>query len=302
MAKAGRPLSTEQTRLLVTLIGVLANRGDAVVLSSLIARLGISEDEARSIIDTLVNLGAISPSFSIAELEGTEGVSIPKTMHSHGKSLRLTPGETVAIDSALKRLGMFDDDPLRTSILGALASPAVDEQDFRRMAHQLANPDVARRAMQCSQALFYGTGLRFSYQGSSDAEPRLRRVSPFSLKEDEGVWYLEATDSETGLHRSFRLDRMDGIEEDFDIEHAEPVEDPERMVELVFCDPKMLELLEWPRLEVLDSADDRGIRARIPYYGGPWLVRRLAACGGTVKIADADLAEAVRAYAREQLG
>ena len=45
MADAGRPLSTEQTRLLVTLVGALSAGGDALVLSSIIARLGISETD-----------------------------------------------------------------------------------------------------------------------------------------------------------------------------------------------------------------------------------------------------------------
>ena len=56
MPKVGRPLSTEQTRLLITLVCALANSGDAIVLSSIIARLGISEEEARSIIHGLVTL------------------------------------------------------------------------------------------------------------------------------------------------------------------------------------------------------------------------------------------------------
>lgn len=301
MAKVGRPLSTEQTRLLVTLVGALAHRGDAVVLSSVIARLGIPEDDARAAIDTLVNLGAISPSFSIAELDSTEGVSIPQTMESHGKILRLTPSETIAIDAALKRLGVFDDDPLRTSLLETLASPAVGEKDYAQIARQLATPEVAHRVMQCSQALFYGTGLRFLYEGSADDAPRARRVLPLSLSETDGTWYLEAVDAESSLHRSFRLDRMDAIEEDLEVGALSPIEEPEDSVELIFSSTEMLELLDWPRLELLGNPSELPLRARIPYFGGLWLVRRLAACGASVEILDADLAAAVRAYAEQEL-
>lgn len=301
MPKVGRPLSTEQTRLLITLICALANSGDAIVLSSIIARLGISEEEARSIIDGLVNLGAISPSFSVAELDGTEGVEIPKTMGSHGKVLRLTPSETLAVDSAFKRLGSFDDDPLRQSVLSALASPAVSEKDYERVTHQWSNADVLDRVMKCSQALFYGTGLRFLYQGSSDDAPRLRRVQPFTLSENGGFWYLEAADAEEGAHRSFRLDRMEDIEEDLEVGGLTLEEEPEREVELEFSSTKMLDLLEWPRLRLLGNPGDVPVRASIPYYGGLWLVRRLAACGSSVKIADPELAQAVRDYAAQQL-
>ena len=301
MPKVGRPLSTEQTRLLITLVGVLSNRGDAVVMSAIIARLGLSEDEARAAIDALVDLGAISPSFSVAELDGTEGVSIPATMESHGKVLRLTPSETVAIDRALRRLGAYDDDPLRTSILEALASPSVSDEDLSQVAAQMSNPDVAHKVMQCSQALFYGSGLRFLYQGTSDEAPRQRAAMPISLKEEEGLWYLEAADAESGAHRSFRLDRMDGIAEDPDVRVPAPREESAREVELLFADTSMLELLEWPRLQLLGDPRETPVRARIPYYGGLWLVRRLAACGSGVTVCDSDLAAAVADYARREL-
>ena len=301
MADAGRPLSTEQTRLLVALVGALSAGGDALVLSSVIARLGISETEARGILDELIDLGAISPSFTVAELDGAEGIEIPRTIGSHGKVLRLTPSETLAIDSALKRLGALDGDPLRTSILDALASPDVTEQDLDRASLQLTDPAVAPRIMQCSQALFYGSGLRFLYQGDADAAPRERAARPISLEETEGLWYLEAADAETGAHRSFRLDRMDGIVEDPDLPELTVHEEPAREVGLVFHDAAMLDLLEWPHLVRTSEPDATPIEARIPYYGGSWLIRRLAACGGTVDILDGDLAQAVRAYAEQEL-
>ena len=301
MADAGRPLSTEQTRLLVTLVGALSAGGDALVLSSIIARLGISETEARGILDELVDLGAISPSFAVAELDGAEGVEIPRTIGSHGKVLRLTPSETLAIDSALKRLGTLDDDPLRASILEALASPDVTERDLDRASLQLTDPAVAPRIMQCSQALFYGSGLRFLYQGDADAAPRERAARPISLEETEGLWYLEAADAETGAHRSFRLDRMDEVVEDPDLPELPVHEEPAREVGLVFHDISMLDLLEWPHLVRTSEPGAVPVEARIPYYGGSWLVRRLTACGGTVDILDGDLAQAVRAYAEQEL-
>ena len=301
MAKVGRPLSTEQTRLLIALIGALSERGDAIVLSAIIARLGISEDDARGIVDSLIDLGALSPSFAVAELSSTEGLTIPSTMESHGKTLRLTPGETLAIDSALKRLGTLDDDPLRTSILEALAAPGVTDQDFTRLAKQFADPGVAHRIMQCSQALLYGTGISFLYQGDADAAPRRRHAMPISLSEDEGIWYLEAADADSQGLRTFRLDRMDAIEEDFSIETIAPREEPAREVELAFASLRMLELLDWPHLQVLSEPGELPVRARLPYYGGLWLVRRLAACGSDVVILDDDLAQAVRGYAEQEL-
>lgn len=302
MGKPGRRLSTEQTRLLIALVGALANSGDALMLSSVVARLGISEQDGRAAIDALVDLGGLSPAFAVTELEEADGLAIPSTMGGHGKILRLTASETFAIDSALKRLGVYDDDPLRASILEALSSPSVTEDDLARAARQLADPQVAHRVMQIAQALYYGSGLRFSYRGSQDESPRERIALPLSLREEEGVWYLEAADTQKdGAVRSFRVDRMDDIAEDASVLRVQPRREAERMVGLVFNDPSMLDLLDWPRMEIDGSRSQAPVRARMPYYGGLWLVRRLAACGGTVEIEDEELAQAVRAYAADQL-
>ena len=77
MGKPGRRLSTEQTRLLIALVGALANSGDALMLSSVVARLGISEQDGRAAIDSLVDLGGMSPAFAVAELEEAFDITIP---------------------------------------------------------------------------------------------------------------------------------------------------------------------------------------------------------------------------------
>ena len=46
---------------------------------------------------------------------------------------------------------------------------------------------------------------------------------------------------------------------------------------------------------------DGVVEARIPFYGGPWLVRRIASGGGTITTDDEKLALMVRDYARSLL-
>ena len=52
----------------------------------------------------------------------------------HGKRLRLTSGEMLAISAALDRLGVPADDSARTAITRSLSSAGLDEATLRRMS------------------------------------------------------------------------------------------------------------------------------------------------------------------------
>ena len=79
-----------------------------------------------------------------------------------------------------------------------------------------------------------------------------------------------------------------------------PQKDAEQIVTVRVRDRRYLDLFHWEGLEVLDEQEE-GVVARVPYYGGSWLVRHLAACAGTVQVSDVGLAAQVRAYAQSQL-
>ena len=66
---------------------------------------------------------------------------------------------------------------------------------------------------------------------------------------------------------------------------------------MTFADERFLTLLPWHGLTVEGRGEDGLMRARVAYYGGDWLVRMLAACGGAATTDDPELAERVRAYA-----
>lgn len=73
------------------------------------------------------------------------------------------------------------------------------------------------------------------------------------------------------------------------------------MVRLTFGDERYLDLLAWHDLRVTTGPGTVPVEAETPYYGGSWLPRMVAACGGTVRCDDAEVMGRAEAYAREQL-
>ena len=75
----------------------------------------------------------------------------------------------------------------------------------------------------------------------------------------------------------------------------------EQSIVVRFMDGRYLELFLWDGLQLL-SHDDDGTTVMIPYYGGTWLIRHLAACGDSIRLGDAQMAQWVQQYAQAQLG
>lgn len=141
-----------------------------------------------------------SPQAVLARLSLTE---------SELRSLTLTSRSLV--DPALRQL-------LRR-VLDKL-SPNVDRtivEEVDRLKRHL--PDaawahaVADRYELLSRAVTHGLRLEMSYHSLSRPEPVLRKVDPYTLFPARGVWYFSGFDHLTGTTRTFRVSRIDRLEE-----------------------------------------------------------------------------------------
>ena len=125
---------------------------------------------------------------------------------------------------------------------------------------------------------------------------------PQLVRRTDDIWYLDAFDLVRQGTRVFRIDRMSDVSEIPAPAVKGLVADktPSKTVVARFSDRRYLDLFYWEGLQVIDDRGP-GIVVSMPYYGGTWLARHLAACGANVQVSDSELAQITSDYARGQL-
>lgn len=297
----GRPRTLPLARDLIALATSLSEAGDSLSVEAVAARLGVDGAEAEKLIELLAT-SATADGVGLPLVQDADGqLTLLLGNGVRGRRLKLNLAETTALLAALDRMGVSDDDPLRAKIESSLQHEAPDEALVHRMLGELSSGTSP--LLTCAKALREGSDLRFMYQAADSASGRGRQVRPTGIRYEEGRWYLDAYDLGRHGERTFRLDRMGD---------AEPVpraatdapsgQRGARRVTLLFSDARYLDLLPWHDLTVeKDAVSSGGIRATTPYFGGMWLPRMVAACGGAVTTDDADVNALARSYARSQL-
>jgi len=316
-SSGGRQGALGEARELVALVNALGEEGDAMSVKGVATRLGVTTEHARHLLEMILTAGGESGGYLPLSIDDEDRIVLTFSLGAvGGKTVRLSHAETQALAAALDMVGLSSDDPLREKL----------EQGFAHVPHEdeprdggkvpsapLSSGDerLAGLLVTCAAALEEGRCLSFVYRGVLDDEPRTRTARPLTLDHEDGHWYLEATDLPTGGHRRFRVDRMDAVEpvdaaaapgggnERVAADGTVPASPPQ-MVTLVFDDPSYLGVLYWPKLEVMATEGAR-TWARIPSYGGAWLVRHLCACGGHVQCDDRDVTDRARDLARRLL-
>lgn len=298
---AGRPGGLDEARELVALVASLSEAGDALSAGAVAARLGVSRERAEKLVAlVLTAAGAGGSRLPLVEEDGA--VTMLLTRGMRGRAVRLTTRETVAVEAALERLGVREDDPLRERLEGALAPAAPSENLVRRLVSGEKDPALAALIADCARALAERRDLRFLYRRAGGGPAGPRCVTPLRLRCEDDAWYLEAYDRDRAGERTFRLDRMSEMENVSRAPEPAPTPVPQTAptVRITFDDPRYLDLLPWHDLHVLERGE-KYVVAETPSYGSSWLPRMLAACGGSAHVDDPTLAEQARAYARGQL-
>lgn len=299
---AGRKGSIDEARELVALASSLSEAGDALTADAVAHRLGTSRQRAEKLID-LVATATTSGGVGLPLVEDGRGeVTLITGAGVRGARLRLSRAETTALLAALDRIGVPADDPLREALGPSLPDGALDVGTVARaLGGSRRGGGPALRT--CSRALLRGYELRFSYARVGESAHRDRRVAPEGLRCEGDAWYLDAHDLDRREERTFRLDRMERVEAVRPAAAApRRVAREARTVTLTFRDPALLEALPWHDLRVTGGDEkDGAVAAQTPYYGGMWLPRMVAACGGAVTCDDPEVSALARGYAREQL-
>ena len=300
---AGRPGSLDEARELVALVSSLSEAGDALNAAAVAERLGVSEERGEKLVE-LVLCSTLVGGTGLPLVSDEGGLTLVGANGVRGRRLRLTHAETLALVAALERLGVPDDDPLRTTLEESLSSEPVSEELVRRlMAGGSGTGPLAAALSCCAQAIASRREVLFLYRKSGEKDAERRRVVPTALRTEDDAWFLDAFDLVRDGERTFRLDRMEGVSlgDHPEAPQSEARGPSARLVDVSFDEASYLDLLPWHALQVVSAPAGGPVRARIPYYGGMWLPRMIAACSGSAHCDDPEVAALVKSYAREQL-
>ena len=295
----GRKDGTERVRELVALLGSLSEVGDTISLDAISARLGISRDEARTMMDIICMASGEETGGLLISSNEEETEYTLQYLNTRGRPLRLTTPETMAVLHALDLAGVDENDQLRTHLSEALTSPTVLIEEVRQ---SLGARSQYPSLIACAQSQAQQRLLTFRYQGIRDNEPRTRTVLVRRLRLSGEHWHVDAFDTEVEQDRTFRMDRMSNpvLGDTATLPQEEYTAQTE--VRVTFNDLKYLTMFDWPNLRITD--EQAGIiRGVLPYYnnGSTWLLRRICACRGTLVVEDERIMEEAREYARTQL-
>ncbi|MDO4806805.1 MAG: WYL domain-containing protein [Coriobacteriales bacterium] len=300
--RSGRKNNNERIRELVALIGSLSKTGDSISLDAISSRLGLSLEEAKTMMDIVCQASSEEWGGLLISSndEGTEfTLQYPGV---RGRPIRLTKAESIALIHALDLAGITEQDPLRQRLLCAFSSSEVDEEVVKKaLGGSAVSPQSS--LLLCAQSQVERRSLTFLYKGIKDSHPRKRRAAVRTLAMEDGRWYVAAHDLDLGEERTFRVDRMADatLGPAFDLPtNTGPTE--QRMVGITFTDLTYYTMFDWPGLRVIRTTPTT-LYAEIPYYGegSTWLLRRICAGKGCIIVDDDCIMRNAQKYAARLL-
>ncbi len=227
------------------------------------------------------------------------------------RPLRLSPDEAASLLVALRVLAQVPGPHDRAALAGATTKLEAAAGEALRAADGLTvsvdstlDPEVTAAV---TRALAEGKRLHLGYVGAVD-ERTERDVDPMRVLTLDGRTYLEAWCRRAEAVRTFRLDRIDGIEVldlDADVpEDAVPVDlgagalHPEGPPVTLALAPEVAWIAEENPVESVTDLGGGRLRVVMPVADERWLVRLLLRSGDAVTVLDRpDIVERVRAEA-----
>lgn len=303
---------------LVLLAAALRDSFDAVELSAVQSRFGISSEEA-AILMELLQLTDENGYLPLPLTGDQDTLTLVGESPFRTRRLVLTDEETLALKEAFTTLAL----PQESIFWKLLKSPYTADSSSDDASVSCVSKSHSKEVdafLTCSNAISESQVISFEYrseetvtetQSDENIVISKRVVLPYQLSYGENGWLIEGIDLGLEQQRVFRVNRMSHIEASSasleQLKLAENVKEssaPERsqLVELVFLDKGALTHYSWPGLKTIGGQRNAAeIKATIPYYGGTWLLQRLLALKGKVTTKDHAVTQAMRAYAASLL-
>ena len=314
----GRKNISSAVYKLILLASALRESFDAVELSAVQSRFGISSEEA-AILMELLQLTDENGYLPLPLTGDQDTLTLVGESPFTARRLVLTDEETLALKEAFTALSL----PQESVFWSLLKPPYTKSSSPDGSSVSLVSKSHSKEVnafLTCSNAIAESQVISFDYRseasvaearGDKDAAISQREVLPYKLSYGENGWLIEGVDLNLEQQRVFRVNRMSCIEtQSASFEHrklAERVQDSamqekSQLVELTFFDKNALTHYSWPGLKTVGSQRNAAeIKATIPYYGGTWLLQRLLALKGKVTTKDKAVIHAMRTYAASLL-
>jgi len=314
----GRKNISSAVYKLILLASALRESFDAVELSAVQSRFGISSEEA-AILMELLQLTDENGYLPLPLTGDQDTLTLVGESPFTARRLVLTSEETLALKEAFPALAL----PQESVFWSLLKPPYTKSSSPDGSSVSLVSKSHSKEVnafLTCSNAIAESQVISFDYRseasvaearGDRDAAISQREILPYKLSYGENGWLIEGVDLNLEQQRVFRVNRMSCIEtQSASFEHrklAERVQDSamqekSQLVELAFFDKNALTHYSWPGLKTVGSQRNAAeIKATIPYYGGTWLLQRLLALKGKVTTKDKAVMHAMRTYAASLL-
>jgi proteasome accessory factor C len=308
-----RVSSADKARRLIALLGRL-EAGTRISLATLAAELDTTSAELATDLETLsvCGIAPYSPMELVPVLVEGDVVEVWGSIPAMRGPVRLSPAEAGALAAALSAAGFGAEDPLAAKLLAA-ASAAFDAEELARTLRT----STAKHDSATFEALAAGIAerevLAIAYQREGAEQPAVRTIEPLQLFADRGAWYLSAWCRKAGAYRTFRVDRIRGVEptgEQFDAAERSGVAlalsafsaDGLPLARLRFSASEEFSEREWPGAHLAEENPDGSLLVDVPFAGTDWLGRRVMARLGAVEVLEpANVRQAVTVLAREEL-
>lgn len=314
----GRKNISSAVYKLILLASALRESFDAVELSAVQSRFGISSEEA-AILMELLQLTDENGYLPLPLTGDQDTLTLVGESPFTARRLVLTGEETLALKEAFTALAL----PQESVSWSLLKPPYTKSSSQDGSSVSLVSKSHSKEVdafLTCSNAIAESQVISFNYRseasvaearGDRDTAISQREVLPYKLLYGENGWLIEGVDLNLEQQRVFRVNRMSCIEkQSASFEHrklAERVQDSamqekSQLVELTFFDKSALTHYSWPGLKTVGGQRNATeIKATIPYYGGTWLLQRLLALKGKVTTKDQTVTQAMRTYAASLL-
>ncbi len=314
----GRKNISSAVYKLILLASALRESFDAVELSAVQSRFGISSEET-AILMELLQLTDENGYLPLPLTGDQDTLTLVGESPFTARRLVLTGEEALALKEAFTALAL----PQESVFWNLLKPPYTNSSSPDGSSVSLVSKSHFKEVdafLTCSNAIAESQIISFEYrsemayvetQNNKEAVISQRNVLPYQLSYGENGWLIEGIDLDLEQQRVFRVNRMSRIEARSaslkQLKLAENVkesstQEKSQLVELTFFDKNALTHYSWPGLKTVGSQRNAvEIKATIPYYGGTWLLQRLLALKGKVTTKDQDVTQAMRTYAASLL-